>query len=256
VTTLANAPLVEVVTEFRWGRQNASNESEVSFEFADEELQQLQDRFSSIALERGFGVVQVARSEEALFAPTRMHRQTHESWPVYQIGLGVLTINQANEDYDWPTYKDDVLTAIRMLRHALEGIYSEIPFIGAELVYVDAFFFEEDETPEEFLLNKLAIRVRVPDGFLAAPQLEQEPWSADFRVRCKLSDPQGDLTISVESPDRILGRRGILMTTRVLSVGVDLNSDAKIEEWLDSAHSVQRHAFKTLIQPAYQRSFA
>ena len=256
VTTLANAPLVEVLTEIRWGMRNSSDEGEVSFEHSDDELQTLHDHFSRALFADGFVLELSTEHESEPFRPAYTFRRAADTWPVYQIGIGTLCINQGNEGYDWPQYKTDILYGLQQLERALTHVYREIPFIGAEMVYADAFFLGEDETFESFLLNKLRIKVHVPDQFWEAPFLTREPWSADFRVFCKLADPEGALTINVDTSDDMMGRRGVLMTTSVLSIGAPFGADQDLSPWLESAHHVQQHAFRTLIQPAFRRSFA
>ena len=257
MTTLANAPLLEVLTEFRWGTRVPSDDNAVLFDHPPIEIETLFDRFAAVAAEIGFAFKQTTAPESEPFTASFGLRREAGGWPAYQIGIGTLSVHQANEGYDWPTYKRDVLTGVEMLRKSLAGVYDDIPFIGAEMVFVDAFFLDENETFKSFLLKNLRIKVRVPEAFLASRHLAPEPWSADFQVRCKLAEPEGWLTINVDSVDNLIGRRAVLMNTSVLSISSSVfASNAGCAGWLELAHLVQRHAFKTVIQPAFQRSFA
>lgn len=264
MTTLAKAPLLEVATEIRWGIRSPSSEDqspgrEVTFDFQTEEIEHHSRRFLEAASAYSFAEVPRGgslRHDDNPFMPAHAYIREASPGLIYQLGTGVMVINQTNEGYDWPSYKHDVLAGFALLRESLASFYDETPFFGCELTYADGFFLQENETPEEFLRNKLAVRVKVPEAFFNTPFLKDEPWSAGFLVNCALVEPEGFLTIKVDSGE-ILGREGFLMTTQVLSLGTNADySSAGFGRWLEAAHEVHRHAFRTLIQPAYLRSFA
>lgn len=260
MTTLSKAPLVEVVTQIRWGVAESNESGEFShYVFSKTEETALPDVFARVLAEAGFGVVEdfAPGYADVQFSASRRYRRDPGQWPAYQSGLGVFTINQSNDDYDWEKYKADVLRGFELLLEALKEFYvTPPPFIGAELLYLDVFPVEGDQNPYEFLRKKFKVRSAPPKEFLSAPFLKKpEPLSASLSFDLRITEPLGMLTLSLEHV-RTRVRSEYLMETSVLSFPDGLTfSREGLGQWLEAAHEVQRHAFGTLINPAYMRSF-
>lgn len=256
MTTLSKAPLIEVVVQFRWGT-DASHEGRFTYEFPAEEQHRFPELFASVASSYGFNNELLVSKplEDVPFAVSRRFRQSDGGWPAYQIGLGVFTINQGNLGYDWESYRTAVVHGFEILTRCLREIYGEtIPFIGVELLYLDLFYLENGETPQEFLRNKLLVELKAPPGFLNPSLMKPVLTSAMLHLEFELLKPIGTLIFEVNHED-VSGRDGFMMDTRVRTIGPSIEySTSGISEWLDEAHSVQRHAFETLIAPAYRKS--
>jgi uncharacterized protein (TIGR04255 family) len=261
VTTLANAPLLEVVTQFRWAQHSLGTDGSISFEFPDDE-----QKASSAALEsalRANGFTRVEELDPALddvsFAYSRLYQREESEWPIIQTGLGVAGIHLSDDGYDWKLYKELVLNAFSIISAALQSRYPEgVPFLGCELLYLDGFLLAPDETPEQFLKNKLNATLGLPEPFLTAPFLQPRPniSAAGVSFEIDLAEPRGLLIIDVEHDNNVLGRPGFVMDTRVRSVrdAVEFTVEG-VETWLELVHRVQKHAFETLISKAYWETF-
>jgi uncharacterized protein (TIGR04255 family) len=257
VATLTKAPLVEVVTQFRWGSASRDDAGElVAYVFSDHEKENLFSALERVIIDAGFVVVDrfAKEVEDVEFTPARAYRREPGGWPAIQLGLGMLSVHQDNDGYDWPDYKSEVLAGLDLLTEALGAFYGQPPFIGVELAYMDAFILGESETPYEFLTKNLAVKLVPPRPFFAAPFVSNEPASASLGFDFALSEPNGVLRLSLEY-EEVFGGPGYTMDTRVLSLNPSVGfTRAGMEDWLEAAHRVHQHTFRTLIEPAYLKS--
>lgn len=258
MATLSQAPLIEVATQVRWGVAVRDEEGKfVGYKFSDAEIQSLPSALATGLIDAGFSDQdEFAREfEDVQFALARRYRPAPGQSPICQTGLGVFSVHEVNEQYDWPTYKRNVLRGFDVLLQVLTTFYGEdVPFIGAELQYVDAYFLEEGETPAKFLKNKLQLRIVPPREFREAPFINPEVSSAGLAFQMQLTEPEGVLELSLAHAD-LAGRPAYIMDTRVRSVEDKVAYTREgMESWLDVAHKVQQHAFRTLINPAYVKT--
>lgn len=258
MTTLSKAPLLEVVTQIRWGVAERNQDGElVQFVFSDAESSNLPEELERAFNNAGFVHVEVfaPEQENVQFVPVRRYRRDPDGWPIYQSGLGVLSVNQRNDEYDWQAYKEDVLRGIEILSDALRGFHDDIPFIGVELGYVDGFPVEEDQPFLQFLQEKFRVTLSPPEEFLSAPFVDPRPTSASLSIDLRITEPRGLLICSLD-PAEFMGRSGYVMETLVRSLGDAVEySREGLGLWLEAAHRVQQHTFSTLIEPAYMKSF-
>jgi uncharacterized protein (TIGR04255 family) len=258
VPTLSQAPLLEVVTQVRWGVAERDSAGALSrYVFTEHERENLLPALARVLARAGFtesSEIPLDDPDDIEFIPAlHFHRQADE-WPVLSAGIGVLSVHQRNEGYKWTEYKHTVGEAFALLLECLTDFYDNIPFVGVELSYLDAFFLEEDEEPYQFLRDKLAVSIAPSPEFFGAPFLEREPTSADLAFDFRLSEPAGLLGLSLEVAE-IYGKVAYTMDTRVRSLGHAVEySQQGLYHWLELAHQVQKHTFRTLIQPAYLKS--
>jgi uncharacterized protein (TIGR04255 family) len=259
VTTLAKAPLIEVVTEIRWGTiEEDADTGSPKFVFLEREETGLPTVFEQLFREAGFGYVErfAPQLEDVRFNLSRSYRSGPSEWPVFQTGLGVFAVHQHNEGYDWGPYKETVLHGLGVLEKALGTVYDTVPFIGIDLMYLDHFPFDEGERPGRFLRENFKVNVAPPKEFLRSELFtDSTPVSASLSFDLETKQPVGLLTLSLEFTESKAGA-GYLMDTHVRSLAPSVAfAHSGIEEWLGAAHEVHRHAFRTLIHPAYLKSF-
>ena len=259
MTRLPKAPLIEVATQIRWGTaERGTNGEFLRYTFTPEEEKELPAVLAEALAAVGVQHHEpLARElEDVPFAVSQRYRADLEAWPVYQSGLGVFSIHVTHDDYDWDAYRTEVLRALNVLGSIVSTYYPDgVPFIGMELTYVDRFFLDEGERPDAFLRKKLALEYDVPEAFINAEFIERGMSAASLSFGVNLRNPIGELEVGIDYVD-YAGRPAYIMDTRVRSLGTDIDySTFGIGEWLDAAHIVQQHAFHTLIEPDYHRSF-
>jgi uncharacterized protein (TIGR04255 family) len=259
VTRLPKAPLLEVATQVRWGVAERGEDNEfLRYHFTHEEETQLPADLSRVFSEAGFAHVDPIFPElsDVQFAVSQRYRPDPDGWPVYQSGLGVFTVHESNDNYDWEKYKQDTLRGLELLTDTLLPYYPEgIPFVGIELLYTDRFLLDEGEEPDAFLKKKLALRYRIPNEFGSAPFIKQGFSSASLSFEMNLTEPDGSIGVAIQYAD-VFSRPAYIMDTRVLSVGAAAEyTPHGFATWMEAAHRVQQHAFRTLIEPDLHGSF-
>ena len=90
-------------------------------------------------------------------------RTAKDSWPLTQLGPGVLTVNDATGYTVW----EDFLPRITGAVNALKAVYpKELHISRAELRYINAVPFDQrSDTIIDFLTNKLNLRIEPPELF-------------------------------------------------------------------------------------------
>jgi uncharacterized protein (TIGR04255 family) len=262
MSILANAPLIEVIFELRWGKitRDKSN-TVVGFQFSQEESQFFFGQFKSVAEAEDFKHIERINPNITNPLPhiiTHRFRKAPNTWPCIQIGLGVFTVNQLVEGYDWHTFKKDCLFSIELLDKGhplkLEGLSEEK--IGIQLRYQDAFLFSENERAIDFLKNKLNIGFGEPKDFVEYENFTPLIKGIQFAFNVDVKKPKGVLNISIQE-GLINDSPGILMDTILRSPDSDTPefSTEIIDKWLEDAHIIQKYAFESLINPTYLKSF-
>lgn len=133
---LPNAPLAEVVFEFRWQLQAGA------FVPFDPMLFPLLYNFTSAMEREGFShIEEMAHPQQTgPFGVVRRFRRAAEKlFPIMQVGVGIFATNESSE-YEWNTFKAQVLNGLKLLLSSYPTQFgTKIAPAYLELRYVDAF---------------------------------------------------------------------------------------------------------------------
>ena len=253
MSRLANAPLVEAIFEIRWAKIQKKEDTTIVLNFDKEDINFFPGQFRGVAAKNGFTHVETINEGPIPHIVNYRFRKHESTWPCYQIGLGLFTVNQINNGYDWTTFKQDILAGVGMLDDGHPLTLVKLPIIHVELRYQDAFFLDENESPSEFLRTKMNIGFNPPDEFLNVPFLKNNVQGHNVAFHVETTEPPGLLRFEIVQAV-INGRKGFAMNTIMRSRLTKLNVDM-VSEWLERAHTTQKHAFETLINPTYLKSF-
>jgi uncharacterized protein (TIGR04255 family) len=170
-----NPPLVEVILEIKWNLQEVVGILGVSI---DPFFGYFSKKFSSFAVENKFGYVEPLIPEGApveFFAgkPAVRFRKGENQWPLFQIGQGLLTVNDIPPYKGWDKFYED------SVKLAIEGLYDSYPnpqdFLKIEtlsLRYINAF---DDvfgyETFKSFVEDNLGINFSLREGLVLGKNL-------------------------------------------------------------------------------------
>lgn len=260
MTKLTNAPLLEAIFEIRWGNFKIDPVSKGrELFFSRDEIDFFFGKFRTIAESVGFSHVERVIPEEAPPLPHLVcfrFRKSSNTWPCYQIGLGVFTVNQVNDGYDWEVFKKDILNGIDYLDRGHPVGLEKLPLIMMQLRYRDGLLFKEGESSIDFLNKNMEIELKLPKEFLESKLLSYPIAGTKLSFNLKTLKPEGTLIINLNQ-GTINARPGFIMDaiTRCSKDDIDkLNKDF-VNHWLEEAHAIQRHAFSNLISPMFARSF-
>jgi uncharacterized protein (TIGR04255 family) len=265
-TRLPKAPLAEVVFELRWNLQVGPQNQAVLH--SDPGLLPLLDAFGSNVKKAKFGFVR-EMSHPLQTGPygvvRRYFRDSETPYPILQVGVGIFAAN-ASSQYEWPTFKDQVLLGTR----ALLSSYPKMDFFSLspnllELRYIDLFdkavtggadFFEFLNRDTSFdiglptMLRDRKIVSGVPVGRFTV--------ETDLKTR-KSSRLIVDVASAKHGDDQ---EDAIRMVTIVRTTGagvLKLNNKAtflgQVAAWLDFAHEVTSPLFREIVSENIMRKF-
>ena len=254
------APLVEVIFEIRWGERTQLPNGDTQVKFSNEEQTFLAGELKA-NLKPKFPEYEPLHTE----MPVDMgipHFLKHRfwakkgAWPCVQLGLGLMTVNHANDadDYNWAQFADNCKFALECLSEAFSVGLEGLQHIGVDLRYRDGFVLRENESDSDFIKDRALIDFGMPDAFLNSDLISGTPESHNITFNLPTNKPKGIL-INKLGRAEISGRPGFLQETVVRSAGPlcpEFNLDSLIE-WLDSAHILQQHTFDTLIKATNER---
>lgn len=259
---MKNSPLIEAIFELRWG-ETAPGQFSISME----EQEFLPGRFQQQIKQSGYSYFERPVDPTlpaGLKLPHKVNhrfRRAKDTWPCFQIGLGIFTANQLGnlalkeegidrDDYDWDTFLPVILSGIASLDQSLSGGVSGLGNAVVMLNYQDGFVLGDGESYLQFLQDKLRTSFRLPDQFMSSSNLTPDSTGFNINLTNQTLSPDGELLISISS-GMVKDKRAVLMNTICtsrLQIGAD--TITMIRDWADKAHTIQRHTFDTLITPA------
>lgn len=254
---LSQAPLIEAIFELRWGKTVTLPDGQAVFHFSDDEIGFFFGQFKSAANEKGFSIIERANpgiQDSILHIVVHRFRRAANTWPCYQIGHGVFTANQINDGYDWTTFKRTILDGVDILKNGYIGNFEEMPVIGYELRYQDAYVYEPSETPLDFLKKRFNIALEISDDFRRHPGLSEDITGPAIAFQLETTHPVGVLIFGLNE-GLINGKPGIITNTTLRSLNNNCpKDDESISLWLDKAHKLQKHAFEKFTKPAFAQT--
>jgi len=250
--SIANPPLIEAIAEIRWGKVQSNN----NIEFSEKEAQFFMGQFKAIAAQNGFSYFERINKPLPDFFPhsvTFRFRKKENSWPCFQIGLGIFTINQFVDGYNWESFKKAILSGIDLLDKGHPDSLTGLNAIGVELRYRDGYVYENKHDALAFLKKAFNIELGMLKGdFINSSLIEDELTGAGLVLSFRTKTPPGILIFDLKQ-GVINGQKGFIGDTIIRSMDKDapkLNIP-NLTDWFENSHNLQKHAFKTLLNPAY-----
>jgi len=260
MTILANAPLIEAIFEIRWGnfKTDPVSKGQELF-FSRDEIDFFFGKFRTIAESAGFSHIERVIPEDAPPFPHVVcfrFRKSPNTWPCYQIGLGVFTTNQVNDGYEWEVFKQDILNGIDFLDRGHPIGLEKLPLIRMELRYRDGFLFKEGDSPIDFLNKNMEIELNIPNDFIESEFISYPISGTKLSFSLQTVKPNGAIIINLNQ-GTINAQPGFILDaiTRCTKKDITKLSGSFIKNWLEETHEIQRHAFSKLINPIFARSF-
>lgn len=178
-------------------------------------------------------------------------RRAENEYPLIQIGPGILAANETR-GYSWRTFLPRLLDAVGKLRDTYTG---ELTPEVASLRYIDAILFDYSTSNAfEYMRENLKVSVDYPHQLFTDSPVEQRPNSVLLETRHTLNEPAGILTLKV-STGEFNNAKHLVWETGVQSSGANAPTLEGLEAWLNSAHTVLRAWFFTLIEGTLEDGF-
>lgn len=168
------------------------------------------------------------------------------TWPVVQLGPGILTVNDTDANYVWKgNFQKNIKTAVQILRQSYSsGLHLE----RIRLQYIDAVEFNPDEETAIAFIDRnlntgLQNRYRVPGKSRGVHIAQVFELPKDSRLMLNIQSGKHNKT----------GQPAIIWTTAV-EKSKGLNFD-NLNPWLKFAHRVTSNTFVNMLNPEFYASF-
>lgn len=254
-TELKYKPLVEAILEIRWKLQELPQKT-----FTDPNYKILLGRlFDRLQLDYPeYEQLPSANVPDELvpFSVQHRFRVSKKSWPLVQVGPGILTVNSTS-DYKWNDFRPRVINAINTFFNAYPKP-DDLVISNLLLRYIDAVevdYIENDAF--SFLKDKLKVNISLPDDlFSSIGNVKKKPVSFSFESTYSSEIPPGRITIRFSTGQKN-STSALIWETTMQSAGIDLPAMPNgFENWFISAHDLADDWFFKLIDGELKRRFS
>lgn len=246
MSRLAQAPLQEVIFELRWELQvdeKTNNMMDKGFDLAV-------GAFRSIIKDHFPDVLRKAPTDIPIqllqYQPVFQFWSQNKSWPVIQLGPGILTVNETDDNYDWdkkyfPLIKDSV----DWLKKAYDF---DIHFTLASLKYIDTIRIEDYEFDDwNSFINK-NLTFNFSNEFEDMKRLRKFSFSQIFEI-----GNSSNLHVTISNGNDKKNQEVLIWQSAVISSSEESISD--LINWIDLAHKKTSELFKNITKKEFYASF-
>ena len=245
-----NAPLIEVIAELRW---NLIHLTAIPGGAVDPFVQQAAPRFLERVERLGFGFVERLLPEGV---PLEMVpgqvvwrcRRAQNTWPVYQIGPGVMTCNATPPYRGWPEFRDSLAAGIEAALAAYAEAGGQISIDSFALRYLNAFTENEGYRDHaEFLDKELGIKIDVREEAAAKIGASWRERMATVEQIAPIERPSGSSLIIKAGNGKKDSQPACLLELTVRG------TPQKIDQhrvWFDEARIAIRSVFEAMLSDA------
>jgi len=252
---LLHAPMIEVIFELRW---------EIA---ADEQSGRMRDpsypmMYGSLyeRLKKDFPVIEdlpsvQAHPETTPYVPRHRMRKEANSYPLIQVGPGILTFNHS-KGYSWTDFKALALRLVESVVDLFPKNEMPLNFIKSEIRYVNGIKFDiARENPLAFLDEKLHMKVELDSELFERNKMNERPNGVGLNLGYALEKPMGNLAISANL-GQFDGKPAFIQQTLVHSFGDLAPSDVdSFGTWLEEAHTVAETTFQVFCKGSLMENF-
>ncbi len=247
---LKNAPLKEVIFDLHW---NLDYNKEQNI-YLDDEFETAVIKFLSLTAEKNFDTFELLTHSsvpKTLLANKVTHRikKRDEKFPIFQIGPGVLTVNDNNKNYSWKDYFELIQIAVECLSNSYK---KKLVIEKIGLRYIDSVKVNVFEKEDKFSFLKKHLNVNPENYSFVDGELKDINFAKEFIVN-GYEDISLNLTIAT-GVDKLNGEDIIVWQTYLKS-----KRSLKIEilnNWLEKAHQLASITFKKMISNELYNHFS
>lgn len=248
MSKLKNAPLVEVVFEIKWGK-TIQDGRELRIEFSQEELL-MPGKFQIHAEEARYEYLEVVQNLSPIPHLVKYrYREKPNSYPLYQLGGGVFTLNQADIggfEYDWDIFKEDAKKGIELFEKSYPYPIKDLPLIDIQLLYRDAVTAENDQSIFDFISENMNVgNFTLPSVLNGNDYTDSSSGSITFQIQSK--NPSAQVICKINQGVS-QGKRAFIIDSIVISkanVFAEITSKSLLD-WCLSAHGHQSTVFNAI----------
>jgi len=243
---LSKPPLVEAIFELRW----ALKESERGIALDPHYkmlVGRLYDKLMSEYPEHEQLPSSAVPDEIASYLVMHRFRKAKGSWPLVQLGPGVITVNDT-ERYEREDFERRIARAVDSLFAVYPESQTSLAVARTLVRYIDSVEIGPEEDAREFLADKLKLSVRLHENLFEETGVANKCVGLDVRLAFPCSAPEGLVHLRFCTGDRF-GRPAIIWETMIESRpdGVPKTRE-QINDWVAKSNNVVHSWFFQLIE--------
>lgn len=255
-----DAPLVEVIAEVRWQLLPIASMPGAAldplFERCHQELLKNLEKNGFPYLER---LVPPEVPHEMLSGkPIFRCRRAAESWPLVQLGPGILTINITPPYEGWAEFRSSIETAIRSADKAFGFDSNFLAIENCEVRYIDAFTkLHGMHDPISFLVDDLSMQISPPTKVIEKLKSDGASVLPSVNFRFPVKDRDNDFIILSASNGSSNNMDAVIYDLRMLHSGPskEVQSADQVLTWMDDAHEHLHIAFEESVSAKLRKHF-
>lgn len=249
----ANPPLVEAIFEVKWKLNQANSNSPPTDPYHSMAL----GHFKHLASEAGFGWwEQLVGDDVPVFlmphAARQRFRVAEGKWPLFQLGPGVMTVNQT-AGYAWDDFQKHCVKAVECLTTAYSD--SPVPLKPQQyaLRYIDSDI-TNGEPFVEFLREKMGVDIRIPEQAKERCDLAGEAIKTSLSMGFPLQSELGEAVFVFNSGTKNK-EPAIVWETRIVKASEDIPPLKSVPEWLEKARKVANSWFDVIVEKELKEGY-
>ncbi len=246
ISKLPNAPLQEVIFELRW-KLHFDTESQT---YVDKEFQFAFANFSALSASKlkHRAILKPSFIADSFFANRPVYQFWSEAntYPVFQLGPGVFTVNETDKNYEWKVFRSLILEGVEWLKKSYSN---KLDFSVAELKYIDAIEVDDDNQKDllKFISDNFQIEInnKFIDGSISDIRLHQK-----FKI-----DKENNLSLNIANGIKNINQSKAI----ILETSFNRTSNISLENlitWIDRAHDTCSSLFKKMISTNLYEQFS
>jgi len=252
---LLHPPMVEAIFELRWELQTDQQTNRMRDPSYPMMYGRLYER-----LKKDFSFIEdlpstQAHPEATPFVPRHRLRKDRNSYPLVQVGPGILTVNDA-KGYSWTSFKALILRLVESVVELYPTGNFPLNFIKCEMRYVNGIRFDiSRENPLSFLAEKLHTKIEVDPDLFGLNELNDRPNAVGINLSYAMQKPVGNLSIGINL-GQVEGKPAYILQNVIQSFGEMVPSDKEtFSPWLSEAHEVAENCFQTFCKGSLMDKF-
>ena len=252
---LKNKPLVEAIFELRWGLQEQSQGVKIDPHYKIL-IGTIYDRVRSEYPFHEQLLTATVPDEIAGYIVQHRFRKDKDSWPLIQVGPGIITLNDT-DGYIWEDFKKRISHVVDTLFKVYPDAENSLKINDVLLRYIDAVDFDYNKDDIfAFLNGKMKIDIKIYEKlFEDIGRVSNLPLGFDLRFSFHSLEPKGAMYLKF-----FRGKRKdidtLMWETMVRSAGEDVPKiKGEIDTWVKKAHELTDDWFFKIIEGELLRRF-
>jgi len=251
------SPLVEVVLELRWATVPMQLAADAKI---DPHYAAFRDDMKVAASDVGFKVIEPLQPidfplELRPYVPDQRFRRAAGSWPLFQIGPGIMSVNIVPPYEGWTTFRAFVKECIGLLYSNYPIADRYLKFQMLELRYINAFDASLGfRSYYDFINTFTKMKHIIPDDVLNEITDDRASLEGNSAIQVQ-SKKNGDLIIIHSGSGKKNNLPAALLNIscrQMMAMPVQLSVD-HILTWVDDAHLSIRNTFENILSNEMKR---